>query len=213
MTATAAKLMTKPSPFASIEEIVAEARAGRMVIMVDDENRENEGDLILPAAKITPAAVNFMAKYGRGLICLPLEGAIIDRLGLPSMTQRNTSKHGTAFTVSIGARKNTGTGISAADRAQTIQVAADPRSGPEDITVPGHIFPLRSHEGGVHARPGHTEAAIEIARLAGFSGAGVVCEIMNDDGTMARLPDLITFAAMHGLKIGSIADLVDYLNK
>lgn len=193
-----------------VAEIVAEARQGRMVIMIDDENRENEGDLILPAACVTPDAINFMARYARGLICLPMAAEMIDRLALPQMTAHNRSSHGTAFTVSIGAKKGITTGISAADRAETIRVAVLETSGPDDLVSPGHVFPLRACEGGVLTRPGHTEAAVDLALLAGFPGAGVICEIMNDDGTMARLPDLEKFARIHNLKIGTIADLVAY---
>lgn len=195
---------------ASVDEIIEEARAGRMFILVDDENRENEGDLVIPAAGVTPEIINFMALYGRGLVCLALEGAIIDRLGLPQMVARNTSKFQTGFTVSIEAREGVTTGISAHDRAHTIKVATDPQSGPDDIATPGHIFPIRARDGGVVERPGHTEASVEIAKLAGFQGAGVLCEIMNRDGTMARLPDLIKFAEEFGMKIGKICDLVNY---
>lgn len=194
----------------STTEIIAEIRAGRMVILTDDEGRENEGDLIIAADRITPAAINFMATHGRGLICMPMENAIADRLNLAPMTASNSSKYNTAFTVSIGARQGVTTGISAADRARTVQVAADPACGPGDITTPGHIFPLRARGGGVRERAGHTEAAVDLAKLAGFSGAAVICEIMNDDGTMARLPDLLLFAERHGLKIGTIADLIAY---
>jgi 3,4-dihydroxy 2-butanone 4-phosphate synthase/GTP cyclohydrolase II len=198
------------SRLASIEEILAEARAGRMVILVDDETRENEGDLVIPAQMADAAAVNFMAKYGRGLICLALESAQVKRLGLPPMARQNSSRHQTAFTVSIEAREGVTTGISAADRARTIAAAIDPASGAPDIATPGHIFPLEAREGGVLVRAGHTEAAVDIARLAGLNPSGVICEIMNDDGSMARLPDLIPFAAQHGLKIGTIADLIAY---
>ncbi|MFA5591957.1 MAG: 3,4-dihydroxy-2-butanone-4-phosphate synthase [Micavibrio sp.] len=194
-----------------IEDIIEEARAGRMVILVDDEARENEGDLVIPAAHVTPEAVNFMAAYGRGLICLALEGGICDRLDLEPMTRRNTARNGTAFTVSIEAREGITTGISAYDRCHTIKTALAPDAGPDDLARPGHVFPIRAVDGGVAARAGHTEAAVEIARLAGFTGAGVICEIMKDDGTMARLPDLESFAARHGLKIGTIADLIAYL--
>ena len=212
MSATAEILDIKPN-LATTDEIVAEARAGRMFILVDDENRENEGDLIIPATKVTPEAINFMAKYGRGLICLAMEGAHIDRLGLPPMVRDNKSKYNTAFTVSIGAREGIGTGISAYDRARTVQVAADPDSGPEDIVSPGHVFPLRAADGGVRERAGHTEAAVEIARLAGFPGAAVLCEVLKDDGGMARLPDLLRFAALHKIKVGTIADLISCLTK
>lgn len=198
------------STLSSIEEIIAEAKAGRMFILVDDEDRENEGDLVIPADACDAAAVNFMAKYGRGLICLSLEKAQVQKLGLPPMAKHNGSRHQTAFTVSIEAREGVTTGISAADRARTISVAIDPKSAPQNISSPGHIFPLEAREGGVLVRAGHTEAAVDIARLAGMKPAGVICEIMNDDGSMARLPDLIPFAKEHGLKIASIADLIAY---
>lgn len=198
---------------APITDIIADIAAGRMVIMVDDENRENEGDLIIAADHITADAINFMARYGRGLICMPLEGAIIDRLQLPPMVAHNQSSHGTAFTVSIGARHGITTGISAHDRALTIQAAIAADATASAIVSPGHVFPLRGAEGGVLTRNGHTEAAIDLARLAGGTGAGVICEIMNDDGTMARLPQLIEFAKTHALKIGTIADLVAYRQK
>ena len=194
----------------SIEEILEDARQGRMFILVDDEGRENEGDLIIPAAMATPEAINFMARYGRGLICLSLNGERVQQLGLPLMAQRNESRHGTAFTVSIEARHGISTGISAADRARTVAVAIDPDSGAGDIATPGHIFPLMARDGGVLVRAGHTEAAVDVARLSGLPPAGVICEIMNDDGTMARMPDLVKFAQFHGLKIGTIADLIEY---
>ena len=201
------------SGLATTDEIIAEAREGRMFILVDDEGRENEGDLIIPAARATAESINFMARFGRGLICLAMEGTMIDRLRLPLMTDRNTSTYNTAFTVSIGAKEGITTGISAADRARTVQVAIDPRSGPEDVSVPGHIFPLRARSGGVCERAGHTEAAVEVAKLAGYSGAAVICEVMNDDGTMARLPDLLRFASTHGLKVGTIAGLVEAVRR
>jgi 3,4-dihydroxy 2-butanone 4-phosphate synthase/GTP cyclohydrolase II len=194
----------------SIEEIVAECREGRMVILVDDEDRENEGDLYIPAQMATPAAINFMARYGRGLICLAMTRQRCDALGLEPMARENGTRHQTAFTVSIEAREGVTTGISAADRARTIQVAIDPDRGRTDIVTPGHVFPLVARDGGVLERTGHTEAAVDIARLAGLIPAGVICEIMNDDGTMARLPDLVAFAQFHGLKIGAIADLIAY---
>lgn len=194
----------------STEEIIEEARAGRMFILVDDEDRENEGDLAIPAEMATPAVINFMATYGRGLICLPMAKAHIDRLGLPMMSRSNGLRHSTAFTVSIEAREGITTGISCADRAHTIAVAADPDCAPENIVTPGHVFPLVAREGGVLERAGHTEAAVDVARLAGLNPAAVICEIMNDDGTMARLPDLIRFANRHGLKIGTIEDLAAY---
>lgn len=192
----------------SIEEIIEEARNGRMFILVDDEDRENEGDLVIPAQMATPEAINFMAKHGRGLICLALQGEQVKRLGLELMPQKNASRFGTAFTVSIEAREGVTTGISASDRARTIAAAVAPDATPENITTPGHIFPLLARDGGVLVRAGHTEAAVDLARLAGLSPAGVICEIMNDDGEMARLPDLIGFAQYHGLKIGAIADLI-----
>ena len=198
------------STLATIEEILAEARAGRMFIIVDDEDRENEGDLVIPAQYAHAEAVNFMAKYGRGLICLTLESGQVERLGLPPMARQNSSRHGTAFTVSIEAREGVTTGISAADRAHTIATAIRADATTADIASPGHIFPLEAREGGVLVRAGHTEAAVDIARLAGLSPAGVICEIMNDDGSMARLPDLQKFAAEHDLKIASIADLIAY---
>ncbi len=194
----------------SAEEILEEARQGKMFILVDDEDRENEGDLVIPANCATPEAVNFMAKHGRGLICLTMDQANIERLRLPLMAQQNASRHQTAFTVSIEAREGVTTGISAADRARTIQVAIDPKSGPHDIATPGHIFPLLAREGGVLVRAGHTEASVDISRLSGHPPSAVICEIMNDDGTMARLPDLVQFAQLHGLKVGTIADLIAY---
>jgi 3,4-dihydroxy 2-butanone 4-phosphate synthase/GTP cyclohydrolase II len=193
-----------------IEEIIDAARNGKMFILVDHEDRENEGDLVIPAQMCTPDAINFMATYGRGLICLAMPGERLDALGLPMMAQANSSRHETAFTVSIEAREGVTTGISAADRARTVAVAIDPRSGPQDIATPGHVFPLRAREGGVLVRAGHTEAAVDIPRLAGLNAAGVICEIMNDDGSMARLPDLIQFAQRHGLKVGTISDLIAY---
>ena len=194
----------------SVEEIIDDARNGRMFILVDDEERENEGDLVIPAQMATPEAVNFMAKYGRGLICLSLTRDRLAHLDLPLMPQRNSSRHQTAFTVSIEAREGVTTGISASDRARTISMAIDPSKGRDDIVSPGHIFPLEAREGGVLVRAGHTEAAIDVARLAGLNPSGVICEIMNEDGTMARLPDLVKFAQLHGLKIGTIADLISY---
>ncbi|WP_323717615.1 3,4-dihydroxy-2-butanone-4-phosphate synthase [Paracoccus aminovorans] len=198
------------SAISPTEEIINEARNGRMFILVDHEDRENEGDLVIPAQMATPDAVNFMATHGRGLICLSMPGARIDALGLPLMSSKNTSRHETAFTMSIEAREGVTTGISAHDRAHTIAVAIDPTKGAADIATPGHIFPLRAREGGVLVRAGHTEAAVDISRLAGLNPAGVICEIMNEDGTMARLPDLIAFAQKHGLKIGTISDLIAY---
>jgi len=192
-----------------IEEIIEEARNGRMFIVVDDEDRENEGDLIIPGQMATPDAVNFMAKYGRGLICLAMTSKRIDELGLPLMASNNQSRHETAFTLSIEAKEGVSTGISAGDRARTIAAAIDP-SHNDGIVTPGHIFPLRARDGGVLVRTGHTEASVDIARLAGLNPSGVICEIMNDDGTMARLPDLVKFAKRHGLKIATIADLIAY---
>lgn len=194
----------------NIEEIIEDARNGRMFILVDDEDRENEGDLVIPAQMATPDAINFMAKYGRGLICLALTPERIKQLGLELMPQSNSSRFQTAFTVSIEAKEGVTTGISAPDRARTIAVAIDPNSGSEDIVTPGHIFPLSARDGGVLVRTGHTEAAVDISRLAGLNPSGVICEIMNDDGNMARLPDLIAFAQLHGLKIGAINDLIAY---
>lgn len=193
-----------------VHDIIKDASQGRMVILIDDESRENEGDLVIPASCITPDIINFMARYGRGLICMPMSGSMIDAFGLPQMVAKNLSTQQTAFTISIGARKGITTGISAYDRARTIQVAADPSSVAEDLVSPGHVFPLRARDGGVLARPGHTEAAVDLARMAGYSPAGVICEIMNDDGTMARLPDLVAFSRQHRLKIGTIADIIHY---
>ncbi len=193
-----------------IAEIIEEARNGRMVILVDDEDRENEGDLVIPAQMATPDVINFMAKHGRGLICLALTRERVEQLNLPLMAQQNASRLSTAFTVSIEARDGVTTGISAPDRARTVAVAIDTTKGPHDIVTPGHVFPLMARDGGVLVRTGHTEAAVDIARLAGLYPAGVVCEIMNDDGTMARRDDLIAFAQLHGLKVATIADLIAY---
>jgi 3,4-dihydroxy 2-butanone 4-phosphate synthase / GTP cyclohydrolase II len=192
------------------EEVIEEARNGRMFILVDDEDRENEGDLIIPAQMATPDAINFMATHGRGLICLAMSKARIDQLGLPLMSRHNGTRHETAFTVSIEAKTGVTTGISAADRARTIAVAIDASNGPEAIVSPGHVVPLVAREGGVLVRAGHTEAAVDVARLAGLNPSGVICEIMNDDGSMARLDDLVAFAQRHGLKIGTIRDLIAY---
>ena len=198
-------------PFVSTtEEVIEEARQGRMFILIDDEDRENEGDLVIPAEMATPEAVNFMAKHGRGLICLAMTRERIEELGLPMLPQSNESRHQTAFTISIEARDGVTTGISAADRARTIAVAIDPVRSRRDLITPGHIFPLMARDGGTLVRTGHTEAAVDIARLAGLNPSGVICEIMNDDGSMARLPDLVAFAQYHGLKIGTIADLIAY---
>ncbi|MEQ8344585.1 MAG: 3,4-dihydroxy-2-butanone-4-phosphate synthase [Sneathiellaceae bacterium] len=195
---------------ASIPEVLDEVRAGRMVVLVDDEDRENEGDLVIPAEKCTPEVINFMAKHGRGLICLALTHDRIEQLGLPLMSKDNASRHQTAFTVSIEAREGVTTGISAADRAHTVSVAINHNRGSQDIASPGHVFPLMARDGGTLVRAGHTEAAVDIARLAGMNPSGVICEIMNDDGTMARLPDLLGFAREHGLKVATIADLIAY---
>jgi 3,4-dihydroxy 2-butanone 4-phosphate synthase/GTP cyclohydrolase II len=197
----------------AIEDVIEDARNGRMFILMDADDRENEGDLVIPAQMCTPDAVNFMAKFGRGLICLALTQDRAAALNIPMMTQVNGTPNQTAFTVSIEAKEGISTGISAHDRAHTISVAIDPTKGPNDITSPGHVFPLVARHGGALVRAGHTEAAVDIARLAGLNPAGVICEIMNDDGTMARLPDLVPFAQLHGLKIGTIADLIAYRRK
>ena len=194
----------------SIEEIIEDARNGRMFILVDHEDRENEGDLVIPAQMATPEAINFMAKHGRGLICLTLTGERCDALGLPLMASQNSSRHETAFTTSIEARDGVTTGISAHDRARTVAVAIDHAKTEADIATPGHVFPLRAKDGGVLVRAGHTEAAVDVSRLAGLNPAGVICEIMNEDGSMSRLPDLVAFAQLHGLKIGTISDLIAY---
>jgi len=196
--------------FAPIEEAIREVALGRFVIVVDDEDRENEGDLTLAAEKVTPEAINFMARYGRGLICMPMTEERLEELDIPLMVRDNTSPYNTAFCVSIEARRNVSTGISAADRAHTVQVAIDPRTRPADLTRPGHMFPLRARKGGVLKRAGQTEAAVDLARLAGLYPAGVICEIMNDDGTMARLKDLLEFSQRHGLKMITVADLIAY---
>ena len=195
---------------ASPEEIINEARNGRMFILVDDEDRENEGDLVIPAQMATPDAINFMATHGRGLICLALTKSRVDELGLDLMSRNNGTRHETAFTVSIEAREGVTTGISAADRARTISVAIDGSKSRDDIVTPGHVFPLVAKDGGVLVRTGHTEAAVDVARLAGLNPSGVICEVMKDDGTMARLDDLIPFAQKHGMKIGTIRDLIAY---
>ncbi|MBK4733589.1 bifunctional 3,4-dihydroxy-2-butanone-4-phosphate synthase/GTP cyclohydrolase II [Noviherbaspirillum pedocola] len=192
------------------QEIVAELRAGRMVILVDEEDRENEGDLLMAAEFVTPEAINFMAKYGRGLICLTLTEERCAQLNLPMMTAKNGTSYGTAFTVSIEAAEGVSTGISAADRATTVKAAVARNAKPSDIVQPGHIFPLKAQKGGVLMRAGHTEAGCDLAELAGLTPAAVICEIMNDDGSMARLPDLIEFGREHGIKIGTIADLIHY---
>ena len=192
----------------SIEEVVEEAKAGRMFILVDDESRENEGDLCIPAEMATAEVINFMAMHARGLICLSMTRPRVEQLGLPLMASRNETRHETAFTVSIEARDGVTTGISAHDRARTVAVAVDPDLGREDIVTPGHVFPLVARDGGTLVRAGHTEAVVDIARLAGMNPSGVICEIMKDDGTMARLPDLIQFAQLHNLKVATIADLI-----
>ena len=196
--------------FVSVEEAIQETRDGRMLVVVDDEDRENEGDLTLAAEKITPEIINFMATYGRGLICLALTGARCDYLRLPLMSSNNTSNFGTAFTESIDAVEGVSTGISASDRALTIRAAMDPVTRASDLARPGHIFPLRARDGGVLVRAGQTAAAVDLARLAGLSPGGVICEIMNDDGTMARVPQLLEFCARHGLKMVSVADMIRY---
>jgi 3,4-dihydroxy 2-butanone 4-phosphate synthase/GTP cyclohydrolase II len=203
--------MSPHSAFLSpIEDVIEDARQGRMFILVDDEGRENEGDLVIPSEKADADAVNFMARYGRGLICLSMTRQRVEQLGLQYMAPKNQSPHQTAFTVSIEAREGVTTGISAADRARTIAVAIDPAMGRADIVSPGHVFPLVAQDGGVLVRAGHTEAAVDISRLAGMNPSGVICEIMNDDGTMARMPDLVKFAQAHNLKIATIADLIAY---
>jgi len=207
---TDAKEQFYSDAISSVDEIIEDARNGRMFILVDHEDRENEGDLVIPAQMATPQAINFMATHGRGLICLALPGERIDQLGLPLMASYNSSRHETAFTVSIEAREGVSTGISAADRARTVAVAIDAAKSGADIASPGHVFPLRARDGGVLVRAGHTEAAVDVSRLAGLNPSGVICEIMNEDGTMARLPDLVAFAQRHNLKIGTISDLIAY---
>ena len=211
-------MTAKPTPIAQLrhaflsspEEIIEEAKNGRMFILVDDEDRENEGDLVIPAQMATPDAINFMAKHGRGLICLALTKSRVDQLGLDLMSRHNGTRHETAFTVSIEARDGVTTGISAADRARTVAVAIDASKDREHIVTPGHVFPLVARDGGVLVRTGHTEAAVDVSRLAGLNPSGVICEIMKDDGTMARMDDLVTFAQFHNLKIGTIRDLIAY---
>jgi 3,4-dihydroxy 2-butanone 4-phosphate synthase / GTP cyclohydrolase II len=202
-----------PVGISPVDDIVAQLRAGRMVIIADDEDRENEGDLLMAADHVTPEAINFMAKFGRGLICLTLTRERCERLQLPPMVSKNGTKHSTAFTVSIEAAEGVTTGISAADRSRTVQAAVAANAKASDLVQPGHIFPLQATDGGVLMRAGHTEAGCDLAAMAGCSGAAVICEIMKDDGTMARLPDLQTFAAEHGLKIGTIADLIEYRSR
>jgi 3,4-dihydroxy 2-butanone 4-phosphate synthase/GTP cyclohydrolase II len=205
--------MTTTTAFSTIEEAIEEIREGRMVIVCDDEDRENEGDLVMAAQFVTPDAINFMAKEARGFICLALTAERCDELGLELMTQKNETSHGTPFTVTIEAREGVTTGISAADRAQTVQVAVDPKKGADDIIKGGHINPLKAKDGGVLERVGHTEASVDLARMAGLIPAGLICEVMNDDGTMARVPDLEAYAQHHGLKMITIADLVAYRRK
>ena len=202
-----------PVAISPVEDIVADMRAGRIVILVDEEDRENEGDLVLAADHVTPEAINFMARFGRGLICLTLTRERCERLNLPPMVPRNGTKMGTAFTASIEAAEGVTTGISAADRARTVQAAVAPNAKASDLVQPGHIFPLQAVEGGVLMRAGHTEAGCDLAAMAGCSPAAVICEVMKDDGTMARLPDLQLFAAEHGIKIGTIADLIEYRSR
>ena len=197
----------------TIPEILADIKAGKMVIITDAEDRENEGDLVMAAQFVTPQAINFMIKHARGLVCLPMNDELVDRLRLPQMTQKNGAQYGTNFTVSIEAAQGISTGISAADRAHTIQTAVSPEVRPEDIVQPGHIFPLRSQKGGVLVRAGHTEAAVDLVQMSGLMPAGVICEILNDDGTMARMPELMKFAEEHGIKIGTIADLIEYRSR
>ena len=202
--------MSPNAPFCDVPSALEEIRAGRMIVVVDDEDRENEGDLTLAAEKITPEIINFMAKYGRGLICLAMTEERLDELRIPPMSVENTSQFGTAFCEAIDAREGTTTGISAADRAKTIQVALDPKTRPSDLARPGHVFPLRARSGGVLIRAGQTEASVDLARLAGLKPAGVICEIMNDDGTMARVPQLTGFCREHGLKMLTVAELIRY---
>ncbi|MEE8371440.1 MAG: 3,4-dihydroxy-2-butanone-4-phosphate synthase [Sphingomonadales bacterium] len=194
----------------SIDEIIEDAGKGRMFILVDDEARENEGDLIIPAGMATPDAINFMARFGRGLICLAMTSERVRKLELPLMSQENRSRHKTAFTVSIEAKEGITTGISAADRARTVAAAIDPGKSSQDIVSPGHVFPLVARDGGVLVRAGHTEASVDIARLSGLNPSAVICEVMNDDGSMARMPDLVKFAQLHGLKVATIRDLIAY---
>ena len=201
---------TERAVFATIEEAIDEIRRGRIVIVVDDADRENEGDFVMAAEKATPEAINFMVTHGRGIVCMPAAGERLDALGIPLMVEQNRESHGTAFAVSIDAREGTTTGTSAHDRATTIRTAADPRTRPEDLRMPGHVFPLRARPGGVLERAGHTEAAVDLARLAGLQPVGALCEVLNPDGSMARLPELVRIAREHGLRIISIADLIAY---
>jgi 3,4-dihydroxy 2-butanone 4-phosphate synthase/GTP cyclohydrolase II len=202
--------LSNDTPISAIEDIIEDARQGRAYVLVDAEDRENEGDVIIPAQFATPDQINFMAKHARGLVCLAITSERSRQLRLPPMSHENLAEHGTAFTVSIEAREGVTTGISAHDRAHTVAVAIDPTKNSDDVVSPGHVFPLVAREGGVLVRAGHTEAAVDISRLAGLNPAGVICEVMNDDGSMARMPDLIAFAQLHGLKIGTIADLIAY---
>src|SRR5213082_2225647 len=202
--------MTSQLPFTDVPSAIEEIRSGRMIVVVDDEDRENEGDLTLAAEKVTPEAINFMAKYGRGLVCLALTEERLDHLRIGPMTSENTSNYGTAFCEAIDARDGVTTGISAYDRARTIQVAIDPSTRPSDLARPGHVFPLRARRGGVLVRAGQTEASVDLARLAGLNPSGVICEIMRDDGEMARIPDLIPFCRQHNLKILTVAELIRY---
>ncbi len=202
--------MTSQPPFTDVPSAIEEIRSGRMIVVVDDEDRENEGDLTLAAEKVTPEAINFMAKYGRGLVCLALTEERLDHLRIGPMTSENTSSHGTAFCEAIDARDGVTTGISAYDRARTIQVAIDPATRPSDLARPGHVFPLRARKGGVLVRAGQTEASVDLARLAGLVPAGIICEIMRDDGSMARIPDLIDFCSTHNLKMLTVAELIRY---
>src|SRR5215471_12346808 len=202
--------MSRSSPFTDVPTALAEIRAGKMIVVVDDEDRENEGDLTIAAEAVTPDVINFMAKHGRGLICLALTEERLDYLRIGMMTSENTSQYGTAFTESIDARDGITTGISAYDRARTIKVAIDPASRPSDLVKPGHTFPLRARKGGVLVRAGQTEAAVDLARMAGLIPAGVICEIMKEDGTMARVPDLVEFCTTHGMKMLTVAELIRY---
>ncbi len=202
--------MTPKAPFTDVEMAIAEIRAGRMIVVVDDEDRENEGDLTLAAEKVTPEAINFMARYGRGLVCLALTEERLEHLRIGPMTTENTSQYGTAFCEAIDAREGVTTGISAYDRAHTIKVAIDPATRPSDLARPGHVFPLRARKGGVLVRAGQTEASVDLARLAGLVPAGIICEIMKDDGTMARVPDLIEFCQTHKMKMLTVAELIRY---
>jgi 3,4-dihydroxy 2-butanone 4-phosphate synthase / GTP cyclohydrolase II len=208
-----AKGARRKGPFASIEDALAAVRAGRLIVVVDDEDRENEGDLTMAASKVTPETINFMAKFGRGLVCLAMTPERLDQLEVPLEVSANSSRRDTAMCVSVDAREGTSTGISAADRATTVRTAIDSASTPRDLVRPGHVFPLRARSGGVLVRSGHTEAAVDLARIAGLEPAGVICEIMNDDGTMARVPELTKFARKHGLLVITIADLIQYRMK